>query len=67
MDQCSIGRSAMFFAAQRRKLLLMLGWDIYHRCWNDVLGAAGKTSRLRRSILFLTHVCNIPCGPWSES
>ncbi|CAK0816867.1 unnamed protein product, partial [Prorocentrum cordatum] len=67
MDQCSIGRSAMFFAAQKRKLLVLMSWDIYHRCWNDVLGAAGKTSRLRRSILSLTHVCNIPYGPWSES
>eukprot|EP00959_Pyramimonas_sp_CCMP1952_P059259 1237403-Pyramimonas_sp.AAC.1 len=55
MDQCSIGRSAMFFAAQRRQLLLLMHWDIYHRLWNDVLGAAGKAAQLRRSILFLTH------------
>ena len=67
LDQCSIGRSAMFFASQRRSLLLAPQWDIFHRCWNDVLGSAANVSGLRRAILFLTTICNIPYGPWSES
>ena len=67
MDQCSIGRSAMFFASQRRSLALVPQWDVFHRCWNDVLGSADHVAGLKRAILFLTVVCNIPYGPWSES
>jgi len=68
LDQCSIGRSGVFFACQRRRLLAWPIWDIHHRCWNDILqGASRAQGRFRRAILFLTVVCNIPYGPWLES
>ena len=42
LDQCSIGWSSMFFALEKRHMMLNLFNDPYHRDWNDCNMALGK-------------------------
>eukprot|EP00959_Pyramimonas_sp_CCMP1952_P472604 9500311-Pyramimonas_sp.AAC.1 len=50
LDQCSIGRGAMFFASQCRQLMIVPQRDICHRCWNDALASAAPVAGMRRAI-----------------
>ena len=67
-DECSIGKSALMYAEQKRDIMLLDFSDVFHGEWNDVKKEAQNDGgEMWRSILQVTHCINMPYKNWGSS